>query len=60
MNPGKELYGEERLLRTLMLNANRSSRELIQAVCDDLKQFVDLAEQSDDITMMVLRWHGRS
>jgi sigma-B regulation protein RsbU (phosphoserine phosphatase) len=60
MNLDKELYGEERLLRTLMLNANRSSRELIQAVCDDLKQFVGLADQSDDITMMLLRWHGRS
>ena len=61
MNPDKELYGEKRLMQIITLNAHRLlSHELIQVVCDDLKQFVDLAEQSDDITMMVLRWHGRS
>jgi sigma-B regulation protein RsbU (phosphoserine phosphatase) len=60
MNPDKELYGEKRLMQIITLNAHRLlSHELIQVVCDDLKQFVGQADQSDDITMMALRWHGK-
>ncbi len=60
MDINKNLYGEERLLDIINSQPKEkiTSQELIEKVCDDLRKFVKQAPQSDDITMMVLRWHG--
>ncbi len=56
LNPNDELYGEERLINCL----NRSDKnlpieELLAFVRTDVNTHVDGAEQSDDITMLVLK-----
>lgn len=52
-NPANELYGEERLLRTMsgLLGAHDAG-VLIDGVLKDIRAFVDGAEQADDITML--------
>ncbi|SDN25639.1 sigma-B regulation protein RsbU (phosphoserine phosphatase) [Desulfonauticus submarinus] len=57
MDINKNLYGEDRLYNLLVENSKALySNDIINIVCNDLKDFVGKAEQSDDITMMVLRW----
>lgn len=56
-NRDSVLYGEERLSRCL--NAGEEDPEaLCRRVHGDVAAFVDGAEQSDDITMLCVRWQG--
>ena len=55
MNPAFEELGEERLDRILSGLADKSSQEIVEAVKTGIADFVDGAEQSDDITMLVLK-----
>ncbi len=53
---GDRLYGEERLDRCLgALPATASAAEIVCAVVADVAAFAGTREQSDDITMLVLR-----
>ncbi len=54
-NIQNELYGEDRLKNILDSNADRTSREILQCVKDDVDTFAGEAEQFDDITMLGLR-----
>jgi sigma-B regulation protein RsbU (phosphoserine phosphatase) len=58
MNPSDELFSEDRLERDLAAVANRDIREGIQAVMASIRRFTDGAAQSDDITMMMIRYSG--
>ena len=49
-----ELFGEERMYNAL--NANLCSGEQIQAMTDAVKAFVKEADQSDDLTMLYIRF----
>ena len=52
-----QLYGEERLDRRLAaLPAEASAAEIVQGVVADVAAFAGTREQSDDITMLVLRY----
>ena len=51
---GKE-YGEERLEKFVLANCDKSAQELRDAIYKDVKTFTGAAEQSDDITMLVLK-----
>lgn len=55
MNPAFEELGEERLDRILSGLADKSSQEIVEAVKTGIADFVNGAEQSDDITMLVLK-----
>jgi sigma-B regulation protein RsbU (phosphoserine phosphatase) len=55
MNTVFEEFGESRLEATLMGCSGKSCQEMIDAVSSDVKSFVGDAEQSDDITMLVLK-----
>ena len=61
INETEELYGGARLLHTLngAVSPETSSREILAAVRDSLSAYVGEAEQSDDITMLGLRFLGR-
>jgi sigma-B regulation protein RsbU (phosphoserine phosphatase) len=48
-------YGEERLLRVLQQHRHESSQEIIASLHDDIRRHADGADQSDDITMMVVK-----
>ena len=59
MNTAQELYGEERLKRTLDANVSAAPEEIFKAVKKDLDDFVADAPQFDDITMLAMRYLGR-
>ena len=55
-NEADRLYGESRLDRCLgALPAEASAAEILRGVVADVAAFVGAREQSDDITMLVLR-----
>jgi phosphoserine phosphatase RsbU/P len=60
MNTGRQLFGADAIERTLsQVGHTASSEKIIQGLLDDLHVFVGGAQQSDDITMLVIRYLGR-
>jgi sigma-B regulation protein RsbU (phosphoserine phosphatase) len=55
VNTQSEEFGYERLGASLEKTAQMTSQQIIDHVKEDLKAFVGEAEQSDDITMLVLK-----
>ncbi len=55
MNKKLEEYGEERLLKVVQANEEKPAREIIEAVCADVKSFVKDYPQHDDMTMVVVK-----
>jgi sigma-B regulation protein RsbU (phosphoserine phosphatase) len=51
-------FGEERLLSCLQANGELPASQLLECLLDDVRQFTVGAEQSDDLTVMVLRYLG--
>ena len=60
MNIEKQLYGQERPLAVLKQFRDMSARNLAAAMKQDAAAYVGAAEQSDDLTMLVLRYTGPS
>ena len=52
------MFGHERMLNVLNDNMNESVNEMDKAVRGAISEFVGDAEQFDDITSFVLRYHG--
>ena len=55
MNVNFEEFGDERFVGTLKKTAGKSCQEIIENVKGDVAAFTKGAEQSDDITMLVLK-----
>lgn len=55
MNPAEELFGEERLKAELSLTHGGDCARIVQSVRETLRRYAAGAEQSDDVTMLVLR-----
>lgn len=55
MNGAEQEFGAERLDNILSGLASNSSQQIVEAVKAGVRDFVDGAEQSDDITMLVLK-----
>jgi sigma-B regulation protein RsbU (phosphoserine phosphatase) len=55
-NPAREQYEEQRLLSFISQVKELSADTLAAAVLADVEKFVDNAEQSDDITLMVIHY----
>ncbi len=53
-----ELFTDEAFLETVRRHAHASPRELVDVVLADVKKHVGGAQQSDDITMLCLRYNG--
>ena len=53
-----ELYGEERLLSVMKTVGEKSPREVIEIVRNDINAFVKDAPQFDDITMLEMQFKG--
>ena len=52
-----ELFQEERVLSQLAsLGENRSAEQLVADMTVEVNRFIGNAEQSDDLTMLVLKW----
>ena len=58
MNAEGELYGSARLLAALGGLKAAAPKNLLPAVRDDVARFAGGAEQSDDLTLLAVRWNG--
>jgi serine phosphatase RsbU (regulator of sigma subunit)/anti-sigma regulatory factor (Ser/Thr protein kinase) len=56
MNVGNELFGEDRLERSLHAYEDMNTRSLLAGVGCAVSDFVQGADQSDDITMLALKY----
>lgn len=54
----QQLYGEERLLRTIADTGSVTPEELLQELWKDVDEFQKDAAQFDDITMLAVTYHG--
>ncbi len=57
-NKDNEMFGEKRLLEALAVNPDASPEECIENVMRSIDEFIEGAEQFDDITMLALRYNG--
>ena len=58
MNTHQALFSDARLLETAAIQAGSSATDLIRAVSYAVTNWADGAEQSDDITMLAVRYLG--
>lgn len=56
MNPAEELFGEKRLLAHVARTHAAASTELVHGVLDAVRSFAASAPQSDDITVVAVRY----
>ena len=55
-NKEKKLFGDDRLVRLLKLNASKMPGEIIDETFTEVKHHADGAEQSDDMTVMCFKY----
>lgn len=55
MNSRKKEFGEERFKKILIRNRNCSAQSIINSVIGDINKFRGAAEQSDDITIGIIK-----
>ncbi|HTX88829.1 MAG TPA: SpoIIE family protein phosphatase [Bacteroidales bacterium] len=58
-NPKEELYREKRILDFLSGCGERSPRQIAESLLQDVRKFEEGNEQSDDITLLALKYKGR-
>ena len=56
---GGEEYGYDRLLDALRRHRHEEATELHEALLGDLHRFIGHETYDDDMTLVVLKWHGR-
>ncbi len=59
-NPENQLYSEARLEKMICTIPSASPKTIISELMKDIKSFVAGAEQSDDITILILQFSDRS
>ena len=57
-NTAEELYGLDRLENALNRMVDKSPKEILQGIQEDVDSFVDGAKQFDDLTMLCLEYKG--
>ena len=60
MNPRDEQFSEVRFKETLTAVKDASLERILQKVREEITAFADGAEQSDDITMLCLKYNGKN
>jgi sigma-B regulation protein RsbU (phosphoserine phosphatase) len=58
MNAADEEFGEARLLETIRRTGTGDAQALVDAIVEAVRRFANGAVQSDDITVMVIRYIG--
>jgi len=58
MDDGGNEYSYERLEEFLKRSKGQSTTDIVNGSLDDVKDFVKNAEQSDDITVLTVRYNG--
>lgn len=54
-NEQEDLFGEERLLDAIKANSHLSAQELLDKIVAEVMSFAGEAEQSDDVTLVILK-----
>ena len=60
MNKAGELYGTTRMQNKMLALAGSPIETVLKGMMDDISAFSRGAEQSDDITMMMLQFRGNA
>ena len=60
MNKEEEMYGTDRMIEALNKSKDSNAKETIGAVARSMDEFVDGAEQFDDITMLCFKYYGQN
>lgn len=60
VNPQLEEYGEERLLACVNGCPGAAPEQIINAIRSEVRSFANGAQQSDDITILALRYRGKT
>jgi sigma-B regulation protein RsbU (phosphoserine phosphatase) len=60
VNPQLEEYGEKRLLTCVIAKPQGTPEEIIHAIRNEVQVFANGASQSDDITLLAVRYKGRT
>lgn len=55
LNPIREQFGAERLVRLILEHGHRSPKELLDAIVEDVRKFSGDVPQHDDITLLIVR-----
>ncbi|QGY41945.1 SpoIIE family protein phosphatase [Pseudodesulfovibrio cashew] len=58
MNPAKQIYSDDRLMDLLTSMRDPAATAMIRDIDTSIKDFTQGAEQSDDITMLAMRFQG--
>jgi serine phosphatase RsbU (regulator of sigma subunit) len=59
MNEKEELFSEERLKKDINALKDKPIQEVAAGITEKVKAFSQGVPQTDDITMMILRFYGR-
>jgi sigma-B regulation protein RsbU (phosphoserine phosphatase) len=59
MNEKEELFSEDRLEKELALLKERSVQKVVDRISEKIRVFSGGMQQTDDITMMILRFYGQ-
>ncbi len=59
MNADSEQFSSERLLACLQKNKTKNSDQVIDAMLKDVRDHAKDAPQSDDIAMLMIKYHGK-
>ncbi len=54
MNEKEEEYSDERMINYLKSNSEKTAKDFVNELVNDVKSHVGAANQSDDITILVL------
>ena len=58
MDSDEKQYSDRKLLNEVERHRNKSSREVVQAVLESVRGHSQTAPQSDDIAMLMIKYHG--
>jgi len=57
-NAAGEEYGYDRLLNTLKENRHEDAEDIHSVLLEDLNRFLEHDDYDDDMTLVVMKWHG--
>lgn len=60
MNAASEVYSDEKLLETIMRSENKTAEGLVREIVQSVHAYAGVESQSDDITILALKYHGTS
>lgn len=57
-NPAGQFYGKERMVKCVESMASASPHQIIQAILEDIRKHMYTRQQTDDLTLLLIRYNG--